>query len=213
MNTHHPLIGLLRRKALKAAEILLVAGERSVNELLRRPTVRRTKDREALDQRLLPPFVADPGCRRILFVGCDWYTRHYEAMFAGRDFRTIERDPARARYGAKRHVVADLQDLGDHLAPGSLDLIICNGVIGWGLNDPAAIETAMAACVASLAPGGSLIIGWNDIPEKTPVSLDAVPSLAVLERPSGAFAADLLTETYNRHTFRVLVKPGVRPPL
>lgn len=209
MNAHHILVGLLHRKAWKAAEILLVAGGRLLNELARRPTLRRTKDREVLDSRILPPFVSNPQYRRILFVGCDWYTRHYEKMFPGREFWTIESAPARARYGAEKHVVADLQDLGQHFESASLDLIICNGVIGWGLDEPAAIETAMAACVTCLAPSGVLVLGWNDVPEKTPIVLDAVRALAPLRRPAGSWGSDLLTDTYNRHRFRVLEKAPV----
>lgn len=211
LNGHHLLLGLIHRKAWKAGEILAVSGLRILNQLLRRPTVRRTKDREALDEQILPVFAADPSCRRILFVGCDWYTRHYEAMFAGREFWTLENDPGRARFGARHHVVADLQHVDAHFAAGSLDLIICNGVIGWGLDDPAAIETAMAACVSRLSPGGSLVLGWNDIPEKTPVAIDDIAALSVLRRASGAFASDIRTETYNRHTFRVLQKASTPP--
>ena len=70
-----------------------------------------------------------------LFVGCAPFTWHYEAIFPGRDYTTIDQDPRCRRYGATRHVVDKPKNLDRHVAPGSFDLIVCNGVFGWGLDE------------------------------------------------------------------------------
>ncbi|MEO5761358.1 MAG: methyltransferase domain-containing protein [Vicinamibacteria bacterium] len=207
IQVHLPLWAVLRRKLWKGAEILFVLGLRGVRALQSRPAVRQTLDRKALDDDILPYFAADDRSHRILFVGVDWYTRHYEAMFAARDYVTLEVDPSRTRFGGQKHIVGDLASLGTHFPDGSLDLIVCNGVIGWGLNQPAAIETAMSACVRALSKGGALVIGWNDIPEKTPVPLDQIAALGDLEPFPAPFEMVVRTKTYNRHSFKVLRRP------
>ena len=167
----------------------------------------RMDDRRVLEKIILPYFQRRDDTGRVLFVGCDWYTRHYESMFPACDYWTLERDPSRARFGARQHITADLAGLGEHFENASLDLIVCNGVIGWGLNEPLAIEAAMSACVGALAPGGALILGWNDIPEKMPVPLRDIKALGVLEVFPPPFQDEIKTATYNHHTFKVLRRP------
>ncbi len=198
------------RQAWKGAEILFVLGLRGLSSLTGRPARRRTRDRRVLDEEILPRFVADPACHRVLFVGCDWYTRHYETMFAGRDYWTLELDSSRAGFGGSQHVVGDLRELSLHFPDGGFDLIVCNGVIGWGLNEPAEVERAMAACARALAPGGCLVIGWNDVPEKTPIAPGQVEALRELHPFPGPLGQGILTDTYNRHSFVVLQR-GERP--
>ncbi|MEO8358930.1 MAG: methyltransferase domain-containing protein [Vicinamibacteria bacterium] len=207
IHIHTVLVALLHRKVWKGAEILFVLGLRGLSGITRKPAVRQTLDRKALDGEILPHFSADPRYQRVLFVGCDWYTRHYEAMFRDRNYTTLEVDPGRARFGGRNHVVGDLASLGKYFPDGSLDLIVCNGVIGWGLDQPAAIETAMSACVRALSPGGALILGWNDIPEKTPVPLDQIAALRELEPFPAPFLDVVRTKTYNHHSFKVLRRP------
>jgi hypothetical protein len=57
------------------------------------PNPMRTRDRDTLEQVILPHFAKRRDMRSVLFVGCAWYTRHYEKMFAGRVYRTIDPDP------------------------------------------------------------------------------------------------------------------------
>ena len=40
----------------------------------------------------------------------------------------------RARYGAEQHIVDVVGNLERYMAPGSVDVIFLNGVVGWGLN-------------------------------------------------------------------------------
>ncbi len=141
-----------------------------------------TEDRRVLEGEILPFFAQRAECRRILFVGCDWYTTSYEKEFAGREFWTIEIDPDRAKYGAAQHVTDNVVNLGRHFPEGHFDLLVLNGVLGWGLDDAAEAERALAACGRSLAPAGILLIGWNDSPEKKLVDPRESEALRSLER-------------------------------
>jgi SAM-dependent methyltransferase len=145
-----------------------------------------TQDRRLLEREILPWFGERAEYGRVLFVGCDWYTRHYDSFFAGREYWTIEKDPARRRYGGERHVTDSVVNLAAHFAEASFELILMNGVLGWGLDDPAEAEAGLEACASRLAPGGVLLLGWNDVPEKRilePERSAALSSLRLWEFP------------------------------
>jgi SAM-dependent methyltransferase len=162
-----------------------------------------TADRRMLEDVILPACAARADCRRVLFVGCAAYTRCYEEIFAGCEYITIDPAPGRRRHGAARHIVAGLQELDAYLPPETLDLVVCNGVFGWGLDARSACEAAFAACRHALRPGGMLVLGWNDVPSRRPFaqeSLAALQALAPCDVP-GCDAARVATRTRNRHTF------------
>lgn len=171
-----------------------------------------THDRRILEQIIFPGYLADNRIRRVLFVGCDNYTAHYEAeFFADVDFWTIEPDPQKRRYGARQHLVGTLEHLDEYFAPGSLDLILCNGVFGWGLNTAEQCEAAFGNCHTCLARGGHLMIGWDDAPgaKLTSTRLGDLDSLSRFER----FRFPVLgtwkyvTDTPYRHTYEFYRKP------
>jgi SAM-dependent methyltransferase len=110
--------------------------------------------------------------QHVLFVGCAVHTAHYESLFPGRDFVTIDVDPTKARYGARRHVVDTIANLESHFEADTLDVVVCNGVIGWGLDRADEIDCAASQCFECLRPGGVFIIGWNDIPERRPIAFN-----------------------------------------
>jgi SAM-dependent methyltransferase len=171
-----------------------------------------THDRRVLEQAVFPGYLADPRIRRVLFVGCDNYTAQYERrFFASRDYWTIEPNPKMRRYGSKQHVVAVLEQLNDHFQPGFFDLIICNGVYGWGLDSAEQCEIAFGNCHTCLAPGGHLLIGWDDIPtHRASVQLSEVASLAQFDKFQ--FPAlgrwRYVTDTPYRHIYEFYQKPA-----
>jgi SAM-dependent methyltransferase len=172
----------------------------------------RTDDRRILEGTLIPYLASAPGFSRILFVGCDFYTTHYERLFEGKEYWTLDKDPGRVKYGARRHLVCRLDEARGHFAEGSLDLILMNGVLGWGLDLPAETEASFAACHSCLRPGGVLLLGWNDTPDRLPFSLDESESLARFEPfvfpPLGV--SSFLTKNPNRHTFSFYRKSAPR---
>jgi uncharacterized protein (TIRG00374 family) len=191
----HPALRLLQDPVYRA---------HVVRHFFRLPDPLYTADRHVLEGVVFDYYIERPEVRSILFVGCDWYTRHYErAYFPSKNYWTIDPAPAARKFGARQHLTAALQDLGDHLPSGYFELIICNGVFGYGLDSREQCERAFEACYHALRAGGHLIVGWDDIPERTPVSLDEIKSLSRFARkaPSPLGTWRYTTDTPYRHTY------------
>jgi SAM-dependent methyltransferase len=183
---------------------------RLVRKRLGLPLALETEDRRVLEQVILAAYREDKSRRRVLFVGCDFYTAHYaRRYFADREYWTLEPDPARRRFGASRHVIAAFEQLSHHFPRRYFDLIICNGVFGWGLDQREQCEVSFGQACDCLVPGGELMLGWNDLPQRTPVPLDEIASLRRFERatfaPLGTWR--YLTSTPYRHTFDFYRRP------
>lgn len=135
-------------------------------------------DRKLLEDTILPGLAAEPSIQRVLSVGIAWYTHRYAAIFERQAFVTIDLDPTRAAAATGEHVVGDLCDLETLFAAGdAFDLVLMNGVIGFGLNAPPDVDRALAAVAARLRPGGTLLLGIN---EEKPTYVDpaSVPAQA-----------------------------------
>ncbi|MEA3150794.1 MAG: hypothetical protein QOD56_1733 [Gammaproteobacteria bacterium] len=177
---------------------------RVVRKRLGLPTPLNTEDRWVLEEAIFPYYRAEPAFTTILFVGCNTYTSHYQRDFFGnKNFWTLEPDESLSRFGATQHVVAPLEEIAQHFKDQSLDAIICNGVFGWGLDSRAQVEAAFSQCHACLRAGGHFVFGWDDVPKRTPVSLDDIRSRELFTHfafpPLGGWR--YLTDTPYRHTF------------
>jgi len=170
-----------------------------------------TEDRRILEQVILPSYQRRNDMQRVLFVGCADYTAGYtQRYFAAVDYWTIEPDPSMSRYGSAQHVVAPLEQLAEHFPAEHFDLIVCNGVYGWGLNARAQCEAAFGQCYNCLRSGGELLIGWDDVPtHQGEVPLSQLESLRRFEQlsfgPLGGW--QYLTHTPYRHTYQFYRKP------
>lgn len=136
-------------------------------------------DRKFLLRKIFPHFDNDPNVHSVLFVGVQRYTRGYDRKFASAKFISIERDPKLARFAGAHHIVGDAVDIArfrqSHF-PQGLDLVILNGVIGYGVNEENGVERVVTELAAQLNPGGQLVIGYN--PNLTPdIELDAIPAI------------------------------------
>jgi hypothetical protein len=131
----------------------------------------------ALFENTIIPYYGSQNNSSVLFVGCDWYTNHYWRSFRNCDYWTIDPDPEKGRYGAKSHIVDFLENLGQYFDPEYFDVIICNGVLGFGLDRKEAAERAFSGCFANLRLGGTLVLGWDDSPTLVPFSIDELQSL------------------------------------
>ncbi len=141
------------------------------------PSQLNTEDRRILEQVILPQYASWPDVSRVLFVGCAAYTQHYGKLFGEREYWTIDPVAERRRFGSTRHIIDTLQNLGSHVAPEYFDLIVCNGVLGWGLNTATDAETALAACFTHLRPGGHLLLGWNNVVPRNRVVPHDIPAV------------------------------------
>ena len=105
-------------------------------------TILEKPDRKYMKNVLLPAII---GSRRnvptkILSVGVALYTLQYEyeikSMFSNGslvEYVTLEIDPKQKLYGSTdRHVVGDATKLLDYFDEESIDILILNGVLGWG---------------------------------------------------------------------------------
>ena len=130
-----------------------------------RPVRRRSADRQYLEQEVLPALAGQADVHRVLFVGCARYTRHYEALFARAEYWTIDPVPRRRSLGCTPPYRRPAGAASDrHLPDAYFDLIVCNGVLGWGLDRRDDADAAFAACHAALRPGGTLVVGMERHP-------------------------------------------------
>ena len=141
-----------------------------------------TVAREVLENVILSAFSARADLRRVVFVGTAPYTEHYDKYFAHAEYWTIDKEPESAKYGAARHICDRIENLGRYFQPDTLDLVICNGVFGWGLNERQDAEEAFSACYTCLAPGGVMVLGWNDVPLHRPFHPQETRALGRFER-------------------------------
>ena len=134
-------------------------------------------DRRVLEQIIIPFVLSRLRPRTVLEIGREPYEAFYNEFFVGRELWTIDWDAARAKFAAPKHIVDDAANLRDHFPERYFDFVLMNGVFGWGLNRPEAIEKAFAAVYAILTPGGLFVLGWNDTPDLVPVPLDEIEAL------------------------------------
>lgn len=168
-------------------------------------------DRILLEDVILAYFANDSRCQRILFVGCDWYTKSYPRWFTGREFWTIEIDPAKARFGGPHHIIDGLENLTRHVQPDFFDVIVHTGVFGWGINTREAAEDTFEQCRMCLRAGGLLVFGWDDVPAQCPFPvLEECEALRRFEPaifPPLGVQRHLVAEDHLRHTFAFFQKP------
>ncbi|MFC0266711.1 methyltransferase domain-containing protein [Kushneria aurantia] len=167
-------------------------------------------DRLMLEQRILPAIAGRDDMKRILMVGCGWYTHYYPGLLGDdAEVTTLEIDPAKRAFGARRHIVANLTELDAHFGPGELDAVLCNGVLGWGLNDHDDIERAFGASVTALRGGGLLLLGWNDkapYNRVSPADISALQGLEAVTVP-GLEAHRVIALPRNQHCFQAFTRP------
>lgn len=171
----------------------------------------RQPDRLLLEREILPGLAAMPDVARVLFVGCDWYTHSYARLFPRQDYWTLEPDPGRARYGSRRHhVVGPLRALPEHVAAGSLDAIVCNGVfMRTAMETREEAEPSFRGCFEALRPGGWFVLGWNDTEVLRPYPPSESAALGRF-RPAvfpGLGVSELVTPTEYRHVYSFYRRP------
>ena len=132
---------------------------------------KKKEDRRVLEKIIFPFFSSNSEFNKILFVGCDWYTKVYNKIFEGKDFQTMDINPKVKIYGANKHIIDRVENIGKYFNDSVLDLIICNGVWGWGLNEKSQTEEAFLGCYQYIRERGILLLGWDDIQKCRPFPL------------------------------------------
>ncbi|MBF1990011.1 methyltransferase domain-containing protein [Fischerella thermalis] len=174
-----------------------------------------TPDRYVLEDVIIPYLLERKEFYKILFIGCDWFTKPYNKYFKNKEYWTIEIDENRKKYGSKRHIIDSLLNLSNHFTNDYLDVIVYNGVFGWGINSREDTETSFQQCFQCLRPGGILVFGWNDIPEAKPFPV--IEECQTLQQFEPYFFSPLSTVQYSvpdksndqkfGHVFNFYMKP------
>ena len=172
----------------------------------------QTNDRYILEGVIFRDLCIRARYRKILFAGCERYTRWYPWIFEafpGIRFETMEADPRNRRYGSrKHHRVGRVEDLkGDASRRNFYDLIILNGLFGYGTDTEQGIRAVLEAAEQALQVGGTLLIGFNDLGGPAHFQPEWVPEERFQKTPiPGMQESDFLAEGSHRHRFVCYVK-------
>ncbi len=110
----------------------------------------------------IPALAAEGG--RILWVGCRAYTADDYAVLeaAGAEVWTTDIDPDAERWGLPgRYRTGDICEIDRVFPDMTFDAIVCNGVLGFGVDAPDQQRRAFEAMANVLEVGGRLLLGWN----------------------------------------------------
>jgi len=160
-------------------------------------------DRSILEEAILPYFAKDIAVQKVLFVGCSAYTQQYKELFRAKEYWTIDPKQVKRKYGSERHIVDSITNIRRYVVKNYFDVVIMNGVIGFGLNRIGNIEQAIDACYEALAGEGILVVGWNDTARRTPIDIRAIQAIGKFceYHFSPLQACHYRTEGSQRHTF------------
>lgn len=193
-------VGALRRMLQRRAPTLA----RAVTDFHLQP------DRELLERIILPHLAGATDTDRVLFVGCDWYTKPYRRLFKNRSLWTLDVDPSKRCFGASAHVTDRLCNLRNHVPAGFFDAIVCNGVfMKTAIETYDEAEQSFLACFECLREGGWFVLGWNDTEELRPYPPSESAALARFspEPFPNLGVAEILTPTEYRHTYNFFRRP------
>jgi hypothetical protein len=162
--------------------------------------------RQFLVKRLLP-FLAAMPVRRVLFVGTRWYTLSYASYFDahGTEYWTNDIDPEVTRWGAPgRHICVDVRQIGQHIEAGEFDVVLLEGVFGWGVDTPDAMNVALEAIAGIMAPGGILLVGWDIGRNVDPLGLPAADTLFIPYQQENFSPRTIFNLNKSNHVFDLL---------
>ena len=117
-----------------------------------------------------------------LFIGTDKRSWHYRSRFYAKFF-TIDKDPRKAIYGdMHNHCVGSATELTLQYVRDQFDVIIANGVIGFGVNHIDQCEDLFAGLETIMKSSGVLVLGYSDSPSRIDFKLEHVKSYHLFEK-------------------------------
>ena len=131
-----------------------------------------TADRVFLEDVVVPGFLAMDGIHHVLDIGVAWYTKSYPKLFRGVDYWSVDFDPEKERIAGPNHRTVSATGLTGVFGSETFDLVVCNGVFGWGLNTPEDAAKAVDEMADVMRPGAWLVVGWNDMEGRRVPGLD-----------------------------------------
>ena len=126
-------------------------------------------DRLYLEEVIFPA-ICSLRPKRMLDVGVRDYTGHLGSLLPSECERwTIDVDPIVAAFGSPgKHIVGSVLEIDRHFPPVSFDVILLNGLFGFGVDRRDEQEAVLRQVRALLREGGRLIIGWDRWPDGRP---------------------------------------------
>ncbi|KCB40254.1 hypothetical protein L539_1814 [Bordetella hinzii 5132] len=148
---------------------------------------------------------------RCLFIGMSRYNWHYPRLLA-LDFHSVDIDPRCARYGQPgRHVTGDATALRDYYPASHFEVVIANGMVGYGVNDAGSFGRLLHGAIDVLKPGGRLILGYNDTRRRLRFDMEGMLAACGLAREAppivGLEGHTLLFPAPGCHRYVFLRKP------
>ncbi len=131
-------------------------------QIRRASKIRALADRRMLAEVYIPALAAEGGV--ILWVGCRAHTADDYAVLeaGGGEVWTTDIDPEAERWGRPgRYRTGDVCVIDAVFGDKMFDAIVCNGVLGFGVDAPEQQTRALGAMARILRPGGRLLLGWN----------------------------------------------------
>lgn len=151
----------------------LPAGMRNwARQILETRMKSRFPDRTILLKAMLPALgqaSALSNASKALWIGCRPYTTLYYDLIEqrGAECWSLDIDPDMQPFGRSgRHITGDMLELQRLFPADYFDVVLCNGVLGYGVDTPADQRKAFEAMAAVTKSEGWLLIGWNT--DRTP---------------------------------------------
>ena len=89
----------------------------------------------------------------------------------------------------------------------SVDGVVCNGVYGFGIYERDELAKALRASYSVLRPGGTVVLGWNDVAAFAPFDpLDVALAAGFVRDATLLGAWRVRTDTPTRHTFDTYIR-------
>lgn len=109
----------------------------------------------------------------LLSIGTTKYTKHYYQFFALPNiYKTIDNDHEIIKHTKEGYHINDtVLHLDKYFEQASIDVILFNGVYGWGIDHEDELKLAVDKIYNHLKTEGILIFGWNDNQERDPIGI------------------------------------------
>ncbi len=120
---------------------------------------RLREDRRVLEKEIIPRLkkaLTTLERQHVLSIGVDWHCLHYREFFPfpKYDFSTIDCDASK-----KPTIVCRMQEMHKHFPFEYLNIVLCNGVVGWGINDQEEVLKAFWSLFQAMSKGGVVVVG------------------------------------------------------
>lgn len=154
----------------------------------------------------LAAFQREP--QQLLFLGLDKHNWHYPRLLRA-TFHSLDISPRNAVYGRPGlHRIGDALDMAEHYGADAFDVVVANGLLG-------SASTARPACAACwrnatrCSGGGVLVLGYNDLPERTPFPVEVGPEFEeFVPAIDGVIASRHMVDDPYRHVYCFCRKSG-----